>query len=93
MRLNDDGLTRDALNNVNEALRYEPKLVQAWHLAATSYGRLKDFGNLALALAEQSILQGRKSDAKRHVKQAMGIFPVGSPGWVRAQDIGNVVAE
>ncbi len=93
LALNDDGLTRDALNNVNEALRYEPKLVQAWHLAATSYGRLKDFGNLALALAEQSILQGRKSDAKRHVKQAMGIIPVGSPGWVRAQDIGNVVAE
>ncbi len=93
LALNDDGLTREALNNVKEALRYEPKLVQAWHLAATSYGRLKDFGNLALALAEQSVLQGRKADTKRHVRQAMSIFPEGSPGWLRAQDIGNVVAE
>ena len=93
LALNEDGLTREALDNVKEALRYEPKLVQAWHLAATSYGRLKDFGNLALALAEQSVLQGRKSDTKRHVKQAMRILPEGSPGWQRAQDISNVVAE
>ena len=93
LALNDEELTRDALINVNEALRYEPKLVQAWHLAATSYGRLKDFGNLALALAEQSVLQGRISDTKRHVRQALKIFPEGSPGWLRAQDIGNVVAE
>lgn len=93
LALNEDGLTRKALENVNEALRYEPKLTQAWHLAATAYGRLKDFGNLALALAEQSVLQGRKSDTKRHVKQAMRIFPEGSPGWQRAQDIGNVIAE
>ena len=93
LELNDDNLTVDALNNVNEALRYEPDLVQAWHLAAIAHGRRQDFGNLALALAEQSILQGRKSDTRRHVKQAIKFFPEGSPGWQRAQDIGNAVAD
>jgi predicted Zn-dependent protease len=93
LELNDNNLTGDALKNINEALRYEPGLVQAWHLAAIAHGRRQDFGNLALALAERSILQGRKPDARRHVKQAQKFFPEGSPGWQRAQDIGNAVAD
>ena len=93
LELNDDQQTRDALINVKEALRYEPKLVQAWRLAAVSYGRLKDFGNLALALAEQSVAQGRISETRRHVKQAMKLLTEGSPGWLRAQDIGNMLSE
>jgi predicted Zn-dependent protease len=93
LELNDNSLTHHALDNVNEALRYEPTLVQAWHLAAIAYGRIQDFGNLALALAERSELQGRKSDTRRYVKQAMKILPEGSPAWQRAQDIGNAVAD
>lgn len=93
LEFNDNNLTLDALDNINEALRYERNLVQAWHLAAIAYGRLQDFGNLALALAERSILQGRKSDTRRHVKQALKLFPEGSSGWQRAQDISNAVAD
>ena len=93
LELNDDDLTDDALDNINGALRYEPDLAQAWHLAAVVHGRRQDLGNLALALAEHSILQGRKSDTRRHVKQAIKFFSEGTPGWQRAQDIGNVIAD
>lgn len=82
----DDDLEK-AVDDLKEAVRYEPWSTFNWRLLATAYGRLDDQGNTALALAEEAIRQNKKDQAKTLSKRAMDQLPQGSPGWLRAQDI------
>lgn len=76
-----------AVENLNEAIRYEPWATFNWRLLTTAYGRLGDRGNTALAQAEEAIRSNKTSKAKVHAKRAMDLLPHGSAGWLRAQDI------
>lgn len=87
VELNEAALDDQAENHLREALRYEPWLVSAWRLLATVYGRRGDFGQTALAQAEEAIYRGEKQKALGHAKRALDLLPEGSPNWLRAQDI------
>jgi len=43
-----------------------------------------------LSLAEEALLNGKKSEARYRAKRAMMLFPEGSASWVRAQDIQQI---
>lgn len=87
IEINDDSLQDEALENLKQALRYEPWMTRSWRLLATIYGRKGDFGQAYLAQAEEAIRQGAKGEAAGYSKKAMEILPKDSPSWVRAQDI------
>lgn len=55
-------------------------------LGAT-YAALGNRGMAAVATAERYALQGRMKDAAIQAKRAVGLLPVGSSGWRRADDI------
>lgn len=83
----DRRLGDEALENLQQALRYEPEIPLLWRLLATAYAREDDQANVMLALAEEAILQGKKSEARHRAKRAQELFPEGSASWIRAQDI------
>lgn len=87
VELNDTDLDDQAEIHLREALRYEPWLVSAWRLLATIYGRRGDFGQTALAQAEEAIYRSQKQQALGHARRALDLLPEGSPSWLRAQDI------
>ncbi len=78
-----------ALDNLQQAVRYEPEIPLAWRLLATAYARKDDQPNVMLALAEEAILTGKQSEARQRSKRAMDRLPKGSASWFRAQDIHN----
>ena len=92
LALNNPKLDEEIIRNVRNALRYENKIPALWRQLATVYGRRGQTGKASLALAEEAMLKGDLNRAKQHVKRALGILPTGSPEHVRAQDIGNEIA-
>ena len=87
IEMNNPDYDEEAEAHLRDALRYEPWMASAWRLLATIYGRRGDFGNTALAQAEEAIHQGRQEAALAHARRALELLPNGSSGWLRAQDI------
>ncbi|MEL7462572.1 MAG: M48 family metalloprotease [Pseudomonadota bacterium] len=59
---------------------------------ALAHARAGDNARASLATAERYALQGASRDALIHARRALDQLPVGSPGWLRADDI-RAVAE
>ncbi len=59
---------------------------------ALAYARAGDTGRAALATAERYALRGDLREAYRHSGRALDLLPVGSPGWLKADDI-RAIAE
>ena len=76
-----------ALENLQQAVRYEPEMPLLWRLLATAHARNEDQANVMLSLAEEALLKGKKAEARQRAKQAMDLLPEGTAGWIRAQDI------
>ncbi len=89
IEINRPALLRDAVANLQWAIRADRAIPLAWRLAATAHGRNGDLGRSALASAEYNLLVGRRADAKRMAERAQGILKRGSPGWLRAADVIN----
>lgn len=87
IEMNKPELTKAALGNIEEAVRYERRMPLAWQLAAIAYGRDDQLGMSALALAEYNLLTGNNLDSAGQAKKAMRLLKQGSPGWLRAQDL------
>ncbi len=90
LELNDQRMSDAALENLQQALRHEPEVPLLWRLLATAYARGDDQANVMLSLAEEALLNGKKSEARYRAKRAMMLFPEGSASWVRAQDIQQI---
>jgi predicted Zn-dependent protease len=92
LALNDPALDAEALATLEQATRAggsEPTVLRD---LAVAYARAGDDGSAALATAERFAVQGEPRDALRHSRRALDQLPVGSPGWLRADDI-RAVAE
>ena len=89
LELNDPARDDEALANLTEAIRYEPEIPLAWRLMSTAYSRNGDNANVMLSLAEEAMLTGKRDVAQYRASRAIELFPNGSAGWVRAQDIKN----
>jgi predicted Zn-dependent protease len=59
----------------------------AWYQLGTVYERKGDEARVALAMAETAAMQGQDQRAAVSARRAMMGIPVGTPDWVRAQDI------
>jgi predicted Zn-dependent protease len=52
-----------------------------------AYGRKGDIAQADLASAQAAFAKGDFRTARQLAKRAKGRFPVGAPGWVKADDI------
>ena len=84
---NNPDLLAPAVKQLYDASAREPDLPDLWREMGMAYGKQGDLGNAASALAQEALLEGRKRDARDQALRAMRILPVGSPGWLRAQDV------
>ncbi|HET6620294.1 MAG TPA: M48 family metalloprotease [Dongiaceae bacterium] len=87
VELEDPATLEPALQNLKEVVRLEPKNARAFHLLATAYGRSGDQPMATLAQAEEFLARGKSREAKEFADRAMQGLKVGSPGWLKAQDI------
>jgi predicted Zn-dependent protease len=87
VELEDPATLEPALENLKEVVRLEPKNARAFHLLATAYGRSGDQPMATLAQAEEFLARGKNREAKEFADRAMQGLKVGSPGWLKAQDI------
>jgi predicted Zn-dependent protease len=79
---------KQAQKELQDASLYERRNSKLWRLAAIAYGRDNQLGMAALASAEEAFLSfGRVEYARDHARRAMKLLPIGSPGFLRAQDI------
>ena len=83
----DKSLNMDALTNLKSATQYEARNADTWHFLAIAYGRTGDMGNMTLCLAEESMANGDKAQAKGQAKRALQLLPQGSQAHLRAEDI------
>ena len=80
-------LSNQAIPLLRAALLKEPESVDAYTQLAMAYGRRNDFANADLASAQAAFARGDNKTARELAARAKQRFPVGSPGWVRADDI------
>jgi len=88
----DPAFNKKALDTLKEVTRREPQNCEPWRKLSIAYGRANQMPMATLSLAEEAACHSGKA-AKRAAKglsqRAMQGLPVGSPAWLRAQDIYN----
>ena len=88
--LNATGDVRDAERAIvvlNDSLTFDPNNGNTWDQLATAYSRTGDTGMLSLASAERYLLEGKYQKAIFHAKRAQDFFAVGTPSYLRMEDI------
>lgn len=93
MGLDDEALLNDAITNLRLSLLRDADRPGVWRQLAVALGRDGQEGESALALSEEALLLGKPADAKYHAGKAERLLPPGSPDWLRAQDIQQVIAQ
>jgi len=84
---NDPKLSAEAVSMLHVALIKEPEDSNAYTTLAMAYGRQNDLADADLASAQAAFARGDNKTARELAERAKQRFPVGSPGWVRADDI------
>lgn len=77
----------EAVQHLGIATRQERKTPLLHRLLAIAYGKQGQEGLARVHLAEEAILQQKKDVARMQATAAQRTLPIGSPGWMRAQDI------
>jgi predicted Zn-dependent protease len=77
----------EAIRLLETAVRREPESPEAFREIAVAYGRKGDLARADLASAQAAFLRGELKTARQLAARAKSRFPVGSPGWVKADDI------
>jgi predicted Zn-dependent protease len=90
----DDPELRDrAIRHLKAALVLEPKRPFTWRLLATAEGKNGNMVESWRALAEEALLVGRLDNAINLAKRSQSKTEVGTPGWLRAEDITAAATE
>jgi predicted Zn-dependent protease len=84
---NDRAHAEEAVALLETALRREPESAEAYNQLAMAYGRKGDLAHADLASAQSAFMRGDLLTARQLAARAKTRFPVGSPGWVKADDI------
>ncbi len=84
---NNPKLADEAVNLLRTALLKEPEVPAAYTQLAMAYGRKGDLAQADLASAQAAFTKGDYKTAKLLASRAKTRFTVGSPGWVKADDI------
>jgi predicted Zn-dependent protease len=80
-------LADEAIPILRAALIKEPESSDAYTQLAMAYGHKNDLANADLASAQAAFASGDNKTARELAARAKERFPIGSPGWVRADDI------
>jgi predicted Zn-dependent protease len=84
---NNATAANEAISNLQGAILRDPDIVDAYSQLAMAYGRKGDIGQADLASAQAAFAKGDFRTARQLAKRAKARFPVGAPGWVKADDI------
>jgi predicted Zn-dependent protease len=84
---NQPQLSAEAIPILRAALAKEPETSDAYLQLAMAYGKKGDLANADLASAQAAFSKGDNKTARELAARAKERFPIGSPGWVRADDI------
>ncbi len=86
---NNDAVLNEVVENLKQALVFEDNNGAAYMELANAYARLNRIADADLATAQGYFYRGRVKDAKERAKRAQMGFPMGSPNWLKADDILN----
>ena len=84
---NNPAAASEAISNLQSAIIRDPDIPDAYSQLAMAYGRKGDIAQADLASAQAAFAKGDFRTARQLAKRAKGRFPVGAPGWVKADDI------
>jgi predicted Zn-dependent protease len=84
---NDPKLADDAVAMLRTAMVREPESVDGYAQLAMAYGRKGNLAEADLASAQAAFMRGDAKTARQLATRAKTRFPIGSPGWVKADDI------
>ncbi len=87
---NNPKLAEEAVGLLRTAISREPEAPEAYSQLAMAYGRKGDLANADLASAQAAFTRGDIKTARQLATRAKTRLPIGSPAWVRADDIVNV---
>ena len=87
--LNNAKLSDEAVSLLRAALAREPEIPEAYAQLAMAYGRKGDLAQADLASAQAAFTKGDYKTARELASRAKTRFAVGSPGWVKADDIAS----
>ncbi|MBK3663606.1 M48 family metallopeptidase [Bradyrhizobium diazoefficiens] len=79
--------TDDAIRILRAAVGREPEAPLGYMQLAMAYGRKGDYAEADLASAQAAYLRGDNKTARELATRAKTRFAVGTPGWVKADDI------
>jgi predicted Zn-dependent protease len=79
----------EAISILKAALSREPEAPLGYTQLAMAYGRKGNLAEADLASAQAAYLRGDARTARDLASRAKTRFAIGSPGWVRADDIVN----
>jgi len=83
-------VAEEAIAMLRGAIQREPEAPDAYAQLAMAYGRKGDLAQADLAAAQAAFTRGDYKTARQLAERAKTRLPVGSPAWVRADDIVNV---
>jgi predicted Zn-dependent protease len=86
---NNKAYAEEAVRLLEAALRREPESSEAYLQIAMAYGRKGDLARADLASAQAAFMRGDLKTARQLAARAKTRFPVGSPGWVKADDLAS----
>jgi predicted Zn-dependent protease len=84
---NNPKVADEAVALLRSALAREPESSEGFAQLAMAYGRKGDYAQADLASAQAAFLRGDLKTARDLAARAKTRFAVGSPGWVKADDI------
>ncbi len=79
----------EAIPILQAAVTREPEMPEAYGHLAMAYGQKNDLARADLASAQAAFMRGDHKTAREIAARAKSRFPVGSPGWVKADDIAS----
>jgi predicted Zn-dependent protease len=86
---NQPGLADEAINDLRSALARDPDIADGYDSLAMAFGRKGDMAQADLASAQAAFTRGDWKTARQLATRAKTRFPVGAPGWVKADDIAS----
>ncbi|HET7257098.1 MAG TPA: M48 family metalloprotease [Xanthobacteraceae bacterium] len=85
----DRGRLDEAVSILQAAVNREPESPDAYSQLAMAYGQKNDLARADLASAQAAFVRGDMKTAREIATRAKTRFPVGSPGWVKADDLAS----
>jgi predicted Zn-dependent protease len=84
---NDRAHLDEAVSVLEASVLRDPESPEAYAQLAIAYGRKGDLARADLSSAQSALMRGDIKAARMLAARAKERFPVGSPGWVKADDL------